>query len=618
MNDQTEESIMPKPKLVKRSQIKTQLNTLTQWQQIYSLLPADDPLRDQVRYANDAAIGITNATTYKDEKGNEISPFNDDDEIKYINDDGKVFTGSSADFVNGAIDEHIPSLVNVNGKNLQNQLTKDIKLLENIEKKYADKPGHELLMTITGIVKNKYTAAQKGIGYGKSPALRLYGENGIEKMTDCLLDLEPEECGKHFTQNKFKDPAKVEKSAKGIGILDVVKDYASMLDHSKEWAEEWHKETPDPAKLRETARKLKQDMDNADKHIKNFEQKYFDDLKKPENERDIYNITNHDNVEGHELIVDEKNDNKRIRAINGAHWEQHKANFEHELSMELAAADLKYIKQTVKAAESDKKLVDLVSEMIDGCTANMYMDSKEEKNGKRQRDMAFTYEVYVEKLRQLDEEAAKSNSEFAEKVMKAVTNTPEMLKKLSDEENKAFEEKVNDTELEMSADRNKVSQYQEQLMNMSTEGMDDKDVFDERIADFGGQLAKIIAAQVAERQIKTMIAAQEDMAEAGAGEKLTKEEIDENINTYLNDDYLEEVAKDIQQRDDFRAMMKGITNIDKLNDIRSKATNGFELLEVLQQSVKTVEANEARKDQMQHQKELEIQNPVKNNVLGMN
>ena len=65
-------------------------------------------------------------------------------------------------------------------------------------------------------------------------------------------------------------------------------------------------------------------------------------------------------------------------------------------------------------------------------------------------------------------------------------------------------------------------------------------------------------------------------------------------------------------------MMKGITNIDKLNDIKSKATNGFELLEVLQQSVKTVEANEARKDQMQHQKELEMQNPVKNNVLGMN
>lgn len=619
---------MPKPNLVKSDHIKTQLNTFTFWEQIYALMPAKDPLRQKTVDAHDATVAIAQGLPYMDEKGNQISFYDEENSIEYVNGEGKTFNMSSMDLYEGDRVKHIPRQIHTDGQNLQTRLDKDIELLDQIEKKYSGKKGHEYLNTVVGIVKNKYMAAKEGIGYGAAPGTALYSDfDGIQKFTDVLLDIDGKGQYKvtdKYTVYKRKDPKIVEESLNKFGVTDIVKDFAEMEIHNKEWAKEWNKEVPDPQELRKIGDKFKKDMANADKHIKFFEKQFKEDAKKPDNEREIYNITNHHDVECGDVIYTEKHIAKNTRGINGEHWENHKKAFAKQYEKQLIAADLKYLKSRTPAEPGTEKLAEMVDDMIEGCTAPYYMDLWEVKKKndklKNMQEIAYLVDMHIIKLQELETEAAKfPESPFAKKVAETakqhLIESPKYLKQLSDEENKAMEQKVAETELNLDPEHNMVEIYKNEMKQISDqqkpEGMSDDEFFAQQKQATIDELAKIIAAQTAERSIKSMKVAQQELADSGSGEAMTDAELQEEIESMLSEDYIKRVAEDIKTRDDFKKMTEGLTDMDSLKAIQQKAQNGNELLNVLHNAGKQTIAEEAQKEQMQQQLELEKQAPVK-------
>lgn len=559
------------PKLVKKGQIFRQINILGFWTNVSRLVGENDPLKQEVDEACANSPLLNNPMSLSDE-----------DSIILTDSNGFDRTRSSSMAFLGDDEHGIPPIVNTEDPAFVAHLKNDIKLLNKLEKQYKNDPDNELLYQHIRVLKIKEQNALKGNGYGSAPGDKICG-GGFEKMNDVILNVSPD---------RSDDPnfiSNAQKSAKNLGLTNLLTDFVDVQMHNAEWAKEWNKAAPDPKSLRKIGQKLKDDMIRMDGHMKTFEHKCLEDMKKPEDQREMRNVFGKRDIDTGDIVYDFSKGapDKPIRAVNGEHWDAQKELFLQELEGQLIGADLMKLQRDVKQGKS-KVLSSMVQDMIDGCTAE-YMDDFEKKKEKSKRAIAYDYIVRVQKLQELELEAKKGTDFFSKMVAEIAKDhlrTPEALKAMSDMENQAAAEKVNSITIEQ--ENTLIAEIQKGITpppekpapkKSSAEGSNPEPVvrekdFDTDKAETIDQLANMLAVQRISEAIKSYKVGMEDMAENGEGQALTDEEMQEMTNDMLSQENIKAFSDMIKGRDDFMRMTRDIKDWNSLDQLKRDALDG--------------------------------------------
>ena len=378
---------------VRNEQAKFQFKEFTYWEHIFSLIPMDDK---EMRKAVDATIQETLKFTLFDRPEPE-------GEFIVRNRNGEKVKVNGEQLVLGAQDR--PAYIPVDDPVYQDYFERKLDLLDRIEEKYHGK-GHEMLKQEIGILRCKNQNLSEGNGIDFSPGYSIItGSNGVQKLQDVLYTIEKEQ--KNNSDNRMKwslnDPAIVEKTMKDFGITDIQKKHKEIHEHNAEWAKEWFMGQRDPKKLREIGKKFKKDVNELDACIKKFEAKYREDMKLPEKDRKIYNITTRHDCEINDLIIlDDKGEG---RGINGKNWEDHKVQFAEELERQLITAELDAVRFD-KSVKLPLKLKEKVDGYIAVTNAHFDQDSSVSHYG----GIFFDSEgiAGIRRLMDIREEAAKT------------------------------------------------------------------------------------------------------------------------------------------------------------------------------------------------------------------
>lgn len=346
------------PKL-RKFEIAHQLNHFTIWETLAYLLPKDDPLRRQAydMSQKNNEVGsygacLTGQSTFEDPDGGE-------EEI------------DAAELWN----EH--NILDTDDPGFQQYCTDELELLNKVEEKYKDQPGHGLMMTYIKSLRLDTENLKDGLATETSVATNIFGgSSGLTKMKDVIIDLEPEDRNKADPFNsKFREPSVYEEAAKDFGITEVYEEYNAAVEAGVDWQKEWRGGEPDPAKLEQIGDKLRGNIRRLDEKIGSFEQKYLEDEKLPDDQRKIYRITNHDDVKKRDLISSEKDFKDDTRAVNGRNWESHKNSFERRFEKELLAAKLMKLQKGFDGKES-RSLRENTKKLIDDCLKARTIDTK--------------------------------------------------------------------------------------------------------------------------------------------------------------------------------------------------------------------------------------------------
>ena len=597
------------PKLVKKGQIYNQMKNATHWDHISSLMDKDDTLYEQVQ----EALGESTIAVMPDS-------YSADDSITVDDSYGRTRTMSSANIFMGDDVNGIPPIINTEDPYFVAHVNKELKLLDKLEKQYKNKPDNDMLMQHIRMLKVQDSNALKGNGFCAAPGAALYG-GGFEKMTDTLCNSDPEvkndKSGLPYRQ-------RFEKSSKKLGLTDLFTDFVDLQVHNAEWAKEWNKAAPDPKSLRKIGQKMKDDMIRMDGHMKTFEHNYLEDMKKPEDQRELRNVFGHRDIANNDVVYDFSKGapDKPIRAVNGEHWDAQKEHFLQELEGQLIGADLMKLQRDVKKGKS-KVLSSMVQDMIDGCTAE-YMDSFEKKKEKSKRAVAFDYIVRVQKLQELELEAKKGTDFFSKMVAEIAKDhlrTPEALKAMSDMENQAAAEKVNSITIEQ--ENTLIAEIQKGITpppekpdpkKSSAEGSDPEPVvrekdFDTDKAETIDQLANLLAVQRISEAIKSYKVGMEDMAENGEGQALTNEEMQEMTNDMLSQENIKAFSDMIKGRDDFMRMTRDIKDWNSLDQLKRDALDGSgqRLKDRLYKASQQIIKEDTQRERMEQQCEMQRQ-----------
>ncbi len=329
----------------------------------------------------------------------------------------------------------------------------------------------------------------------------------------------------------------------------VIKDCVNLEEKNRRWAAEWNKLTPDPQKLREIRDGYMKDIDSLEGHISQLEGKL-------------------------------------------AFEEGHKETFIKNSERQLASADLRVIEKTTKSGQETMKLGEMVRDMVNGNSWAAFMEESENKKKKKMGEIAYAYAVYVVKLKELQTEAKLHPKDlFAKRVEETVEKhlaSPELLRHLSEMENKAVEKQIEQVKLE--AEDQKLKDYRTELEIISKAKrpltVSEGEFFEQQKKAVLDKLAKIIAVQTAARTIKSMKVSLQEMQDRGQGQSMSEEELNTEIKGLLSDDYLNKTAAFIKTRDDFDAIAKSITTKELLDDIVRKAQTGNALLDELHKAGK--------------------------------
>lgn len=307
------------------------------------------------------------------------------------------------------------------------------------------------------------------------------------------------------------------------------------------------------------------------------------------------------------------------------------------------AEELRKIQKNKENAEI-KPLAQMVNATIDLCTAN-YLDEEERKRKERERAknaIAYEYIVIVKHLQEMQDLASRYGGHPYADSVKKMTNKflPEVLKAMSDQENKLAEQKVRDMNIE--EEDNMIKVYQNELGKVDKELIVEegeaarKDEssqdpnktatssqkprsFAQKKADVADSIANILAVQLISNNIKSLAVGMEDMENEGVGEALTGDEIKALTESMLSDENVKSCANMIKERDDFNKMMMGITSEQELDILKAKALDGSgkqikdELFKAGQELIKADMAAEYAKQQLieaQVNKELVPDGPV--------
>ncbi len=629
---------MPKP--IRLNEAKNQYKTFTTWEQLCALMPTDDPLREEVIQA----VYRSRKYNYNFDPDNDESIFSDEDEITFKNNDGEKFTMSSAEALDpGNIGVNRARMVNPAEKGLVNRIDKDLKLLDKIDKKYKGKEGHEYLNILSKNIRLKEQSFKDGIGICLAPGAELYNF-GMQKMTDCLCDLEPgmkDEKG-DLHKYKMRDPKNVEAAMKKYGVTDIMDDYTNISVHNIDFMKEWNKSAPDPKKLRKAGEKLKQDMNSMQEHIEHFETKFLkekDRVNGDFSKSDLLDLTNQDDIQSNDIIYDFRQGlpGKSTRGPNGPNYESAKKSFLQTLEKHITAADLMEVDRTTKH-DKNSELSKKVDALVVGCMAD-YWDSEESKNGVSKRAAQYDYMMRVKMLQELELEAAKTpNDPYAKKVAKVAHDhlrTPESTKALSDLENSNIVKEIDESKLMVNESKDK---------NVAPVNIEDKLLDDARF-DLKGlaeineknvpedstpeqhfnwtkqnvtdELAKVLAVQTLVRTIKSHRAALNDMAAENGGEGMTQDEINEMAEEMLTPDNISACAEEMKKGPEFQRMMDGVTNWASLKALEKDALtgNGMKLMDHLSKARNEIIKEDTQKLRMENQMHKEIQQPKLDNPV---
>ncbi len=268
------------------------------------------------------------------------------------------------------------------------------------------------------------------------------------------------------------------------------------------------------------------------------------------------------------------------------------------------------LKKQVRDAAIEKNRKFCTNE-YDGCELASYMDSCERKKKKKKDEIAYSFAMYVMKLKELEQEASLHPKDpFTVKVKESAIehlSQPGILDMLSELENKKAEKKVN--RIKIKEEDRKLARYREELDEISNmqrpEDMNEVAFFENQKELTLDKLAKIIAAQTSAKTVKSMKAGAQDLADNGQGDGMTQQEFDKEIAVLLSDDYLENAAEFIKTRDDFRIIADSVTDKDKLEALVSSAKKGNELLDMLHQAGKEIINEGTQRVRMEQHKQNE-------------
>lgn len=260
------------------------------------------------------------------------------------------------------------------------------------------------------------------------------------------------------------------------------------------------------------------------------------------------------------------------------------------------AEDLRKLQKSHKNS-SLPELGVMVQSTLEACAAELFEEEERKKKERERRKQALAYEYIVicKKLQEMEEYAARhphdpfanDASDLAKKYL------PDMLKKMSDSENKAAEQKVFDMELKEENDMMKTFQAElkgapepepakpeaknaepEKEQPQQIQPNKPKKSFAERKAETADTIAKMLALQILSNNVKSLIVGMDDMADAGAGERLTEQEIQKIKEDMLTMENVNANYEMIKGRDDFNKMMDGIKTENDLETLKNKALDG--------------------------------------------
>lgn len=371
---------------LKSYQLFHQFNHTTVMHALSSLIPREDELRrkmyDMAIKNNEIStngVGLTGTTV--DEEGYEVS---------------------TADLWN---DDNI---LDTDDPGLQQHLQEELDLFKEVEEKYKGKPGHEMMMTYITALRADAENLKQGIPIDKNVCETLFGgETGLMKMKDVLFTVDNQDLNKKDPFNHNYKEAKVyEKAATSLGITALYEQYNETWLHGIEWQKEWQNGNPDPEKLEEISKKIRQSIPKVEEKLKHFEQEYFADEKLPEAQRRIYNVTSKSDVNKKEFIITEEEykANPRLRAPNGSRWEAHKVSFERVLEKQLLAARLMRLEKSINDAGSPA-LKENTKKLIHDCL----FSQRNGRSGKEQRLSEKDHYDLLDSVRQEASRLAKNN-----------------------------------------------------------------------------------------------------------------------------------------------------------------------------------------------------------------
>ncbi len=331
---------------LKNEQARFQFNEFTYWEHIFSLIPPED---EQMR--KEVSDMVTNSVLFVNY--NLPEP---EGEFTVTNRLGKKETVNGEQLIYG--DKNRSRYLPIDEPEYQDFFNSKLDLLDRLEEKYSGKK-HENLQNEIGILRCKNKNIANGLGYELSPGQAIIiGDNGLQKFQDVLYDIDKSK--KNNSDDRLKwsltDPTIVEKTMKELGVTDIQRKYKEINEHNAEWAKEWFQGDRDPKKLRKIGEKFKKDIRELDGYIKKFEKNYLNDMKLPEKDRKMYNITKPSNCSDNEIIIDfEHSDHKKnYRGFNGKNWENHKQLFSEELERQLITAELEDLSEDVLDSMPDK------------------------------------------------------------------------------------------------------------------------------------------------------------------------------------------------------------------------------------------------------------------------
>ncbi len=337
------------PQLTKKD-YRFQYNQFTMWGHVANMLDENDPLREKAmeRYGYEAFVN-NNA------------------------EDSGVFTGTSDIYdEKGKLHKNVPNSKIMEGGTVGRpgeQFLLDttdpgyikyqqdgLKLAADIRKKYQGRPDCEMLFAFLDIIEtNKTSVMGENHGYENTPHRTVISNS--RKMMDVIFD----------TPGGPKDAKTCREVAKEFALNKLYSAYNDVAKLGVEHANEWAGGEPDPEKLRQIKARSDDAVNRFENAVIEFRDRHNADLKKPEKERRLYDLTKKQNIDDQEMIgkggraIDTKQPLMRI---------EYETKFKNEI---LAAELMKARRETgfdknISKNKKEKNLRKLTNSLIDDLT----------------------------------------------------------------------------------------------------------------------------------------------------------------------------------------------------------------------------------------------------------
>ena len=329
--------------LLRKNEYRYQFNQFTMWQYVYKLLDKNDPLRDKVsdRYELESEID-------KIETADKV--FTGSAKVTDIH--GKTHKIKSSVLATNEMDIELASkdsfLLNTDDSGYIKYQKKGMELVNEIRAKYntPEQEGkHGMLNVFLDMIENNITSVTgEHRGFENTPGIALMQDE--RKMLDVILN---DKKGWGDWKEYANEPDVYEKACKDFGLTQFYSHYNNVGKHNILWSDEINKDKPDPEKLREIMELYEQDYKAMSEDVRNFEEKFNEDMKLPEEQRQIYNIAHSGEVNSGELIG--KNGG---RGINNFWFNDTTAAFRTICQNQILGAELKNaVKDLPEDAESE-------------------------------------------------------------------------------------------------------------------------------------------------------------------------------------------------------------------------------------------------------------------------